>query len=530
MSILASPGVIDEPASGETIPIGYLRVRGWALSQPPVTSVRIRLDGEPIVAARLGMPRPDVADEIDWAEAPLCGFEAHLDLAGWVVPSEANLDAEVTRADGSRYSVPPVAVTFVASPTRADPGPPPPKLATTSSARNRSKVLVFSHDLCRGGAQLRLLDYLRHMAGPGSPDFTVLAQRDGPVREQLKALGVRVRIEEPVGRHSKEAYERDVGGLSTLISDGGYDVVWANTLASFAGVDAALRTGVRSLWFIHEALDPCLFWGPEIGTGDIAPHAYERCLVGLREASTVICVAQAAQRTLARYRSRPIVVLPNSIDVDAIGAYRATKDRLAARRRLGLGEGDRLILSCAPVVPHKGQAILAQAFAQVAAIHPRTVCAMVGDIGHPYAGGIRAFTTRIGLADRLRIEPVVAEIFAWFHAADLFVLPSDDEALASVVLEAMAFGVPVVSTDVAGMPEVVRDGETGILCRPRDVFALTRALDRALAAHPSDLHSITAAALALVTVEHNIAPRAHELRNLLTGGEAALSVRGSEVA
>jgi len=155
---------------------------------------------------------------------------------------------------------------------------------------------------------------------------------------------------------------------------------------------------------------------------------------------------------------------------------------------------------------------------------------MVGDIGHPYAEGIRAFATRIGLADRLRIEAVVAEIFAWFHAADLFVLSSDEEALASVVLEAMAFGVPVVSTDVAGMSEVVRDGETGILCRQRDVFALTRALGRALAAHPSNLRSMTSAALALVTAEHNIAARAQELRNLVTGEEAALVVRGSEIS
>jgi glycosyltransferase involved in cell wall biosynthesis len=66
------------------------------------------------------------------------------------------------------------------------------------------------------------------------------------------------------------------------------------------------------------------------------------------------------------------------------------------------------------------------------------------------------------------------------RAADVFVLASDIEGLPLVVLEAMSQGVPVVATDVGGMPEAVIDGETGLLIPPRDPAALTAAITRIL--------------------------------------------------
>ena len=65
-------------------------------------------------------------------------------------------------------------------------------------------------------------------------------------------------------------------------------------------------------------------------------------------------------------------------------------------------------------------------------------------------------------------------------AADVFALSSADEALPIVVLEALALGTPVVSTDVGGIPDVVTDGETGLLVPPRDAPAMRAAVERLL--------------------------------------------------
>ena len=68
----------------------------------------------------------------------------------------------------------------------------------------------------------------------------------------------------------------------------------------------------------------------------------------------------------------------------------------------------------------------------------------------------------------------------WMAAGDIFVLPSHSEGLPTVVCEAMNCGVPVVATAVDGTPEIVRDGETGLLVPPGDAPALADALARIL--------------------------------------------------
>jgi glycosyltransferase involved in cell wall biosynthesis len=88
----------------------------------------------------------------------------------------------------------------------------------------------------------------------------------------------------------------------------------------------------------------------------------------------------------------------------------------------------------------------------------------------------------LGLAERARFLGNVAysEIPLWIRAADIFVLNSEYEGLSHTLLEVQALGTPVVCTDVCGNPEVVSDGENGLLVAPGDDRALGGALNRLL--------------------------------------------------
>ncbi|MGH7919349.1 MAG: glycosyltransferase family 4 protein [Candidatus Dormibacteraceae bacterium] len=359
-----------------------------------------------------------------------------------------------------------------------------------------------------------MLDYLRLMSGPDGEVFDVVSQKEGPLGEDLAALGLRVQVSDVDDLRSASAYEDSVQKTLALLVEGDFDVVWANSLVSFPGVDAALRVGIPSLWFVHEALDPALFWGPSVTDGSMSAHAYDRCLVALRAASVVVCVAEAGRLMVERHRRSRVAVLPNSIDLASIDAYQNAHDRVSARRKLGLADDERLVLCCGAIAPHKGQAVLAQAVTRIALAHPRVVCAMVGDVGHPYARGIAAYVESVGLDRRVRIEPLVQQIYPWYRAADLFVLPSDEEALPSVVLEAMTFGVPVVATNVGGIPEIA-DGDNSFLSPSNDVASLSEALDQALSAHPALLQSKAAAARRRVEDHHSAVDRVVELRRLI---------------
>jgi glycogen synthase len=118
--------------------------------------------------------------------------------------------------------------------------------------------------------------------------------------------------------------------------------------------------------------------------------------------------------------------------------------------------------------------------------HPDWVCDLVGDNAVPSAPGEtfeQAFLARYRGApwlSRVTFQGVVGDeaLQGWYAGADLFVAPSLYESFGLIYLEAMQYGVPVVGCRTGGVPEVVTDGETGILVPPGDANALRAALDR----------------------------------------------------
>ena len=156
----------------------------------------------------------------------------------------------------------------------------------------------------------------------------------------------------------------------------------------------------------------------------------------------------------------------------------------------------------------------------------QVTCRIVGD-GGPEEACLRA------LADAeapglVRFDPFVEEsgVVALLHGHDLLAAPSvvqSDGAMdgiPNVVLEAMACGLPVVTTAVAGIPEVARDGTTALLVPERDPEALARALER-LGREPELAGRLSRAARALVETEFDLRKTARELAELLAGEEDA---------
>jgi len=95
---------------------------------------------------------------------------------------------------------------------------------------------------------------------------------------------------------------------------------------------------------------------------------------------------------------------------------------------------------------------------------------LVGD--GPEYGRTRELVDTLGLADAVRYVGVVDEVAPLLKAADVLLLPSETESFGLVALEAMASGVPVVASDVGGLPEVVEHGVTGFLAPVGDVDAM----------------------------------------------------------
>ena len=153
-------------------------------------------------------------------------------------------------------------------------------------------------------------------------------------------------------------------------------------------------------------------------------------------------------------------------------------DLTEARRQLDLDPNDRWLLFVGNLLPVKNPEFLLRAFARLSATHgPRLRLALAGK--GPLRPRLEALAQELGLAHQTRfLGPLDAiDIGRWMRAADLLALTSVNEGLPNVILEAQACGLPVVSTDVGGIREVLADPTTGLLTPAGDLDAWTHAAD-----------------------------------------------------
>jgi glycosyltransferase involved in cell wall biosynthesis len=137
---------------------------------------------------------------------------------------------------------------------------------------------------------------------------------------------------------------------------------------------------------------------------------------------------------------------------------------------------DSFVIGAVSVLrPEKDLIALIQAFARVCQLRARMKLAIVGD--GPMLESLLAEALALGIREDCIFAGSTAQVADWLRAIDIFVLPSRSEALSNALMEAMACGCAVVASNVGGNPELVRNGETGLLFDPGDTAALATALE-----------------------------------------------------
>lgn len=175
------------------------------------------------------------------------------------------------------------------------------------------------------------------------------------------------------------------------------------------------------------------------------------------------------------------------------------------------------ILCVSRLVPKKGIDVLVDAIALLAPMRPDITVEIIG--GGPLLDELRGRAEALGLGPRIRFlgrqpSSVVADAY---QRCSMVVLPcridadGDRDGLPTVLVEALARGLPVVSTDIVGIPELVRDGVTGLLTPPDDPAALAGAITRLLD-DPSFARGLGMAGRALVSCDFDPARSLRALR------------------
>ncbi|MBW7883456.1 MAG: glycosyltransferase family 4 protein [Caldilineaceae bacterium] len=179
------------------------------------------------------------------------------------------------------------------------------------------------------------------------------------------------------------------------------------------------------------------------------------------------------RRPLARFLRRRGRVTYNAVDLGRF-AQRTAADGAAIRHALGIPPGAPLIGTVGRLTAQKGYHILLQAAPLVLAQRPDAHFVIVG--GGEQEAELKALAHQHGIEPRVHFPGARRDVEAIYPAMDIFVSASLWEGLPTVIMEAMASGVPVVATRVAGTVELVRHGETGLLVPPNDPTELAGAL------------------------------------------------------
>jgi glycosyltransferase involved in cell wall biosynthesis len=347
-------------------------------------------------------------------------------------------------------------------------------LAENTQVKDRRKLrLLLASQPLDAGVPHHVLDLVRALDRDRF-DITVAAPRSSALWRGLAGdPGVQLHAISPHRRPAPAGDSRSLGQLARLAARA--DVVHAHSAkAGFLARVAALATGraSRCLFTPHG----WSFWAAEGHTRRLYLTLERRAARWCRTIVAVGDFERSAGLDAAIGRPEQYVVVRNGIDLS----------RFALPREPVPGR----VVMVGRLASPKRQDLAVEAILAVRREHPRTELQLVGE--GPGRGGLERRIAELGAGEAVRLLGTRDDIPELLAQASCLVLASDYEGAPLSILEAMAAGVPVVASNVAGIPELVADGVTGLLTEPGSAPALADGL-RTMLADPARAAALGAA-------------------------------------
>lgn len=279
----------------------------------------------------------------------------------------------------------------------------------------------------------------------------------------------------PLNRGNRVAVKQ----LRRLVEENRYDIVHCHTpVAAMCARLACRRARKRGTKVFYTAHGFHFFKGAPLKNWLLYYPVEKICS---RWTDLLITINQEdyalAQRKM---RAKKVVYVPG-VGVDLTKFGNATVDRAAKRRELGVPEDATLLLSVGELNENKNHETIIRAMAKVDNANVYYAIAGRG----PLQARLAEIAESLGLGDRVKVLGFRADVAELCASADIFAFPSRREGLGLAAIEAMCYGLPLITSNVHGINDYSEDGKTGFKNAPTDVVGFAESIKKLLEASPS---------------------------------------------
>ena len=332
----------------------------------------------------------------------------------------------------------------------------------------RIKILMCSNSLDLTGAPLHQLEIALKLAKDGIVEPIIFSVNDGELKEIYQQQNIQVFVKDNPLEHiyQRDAYDTALTNFAQEIKSLNIDVMYINTLENFFMVDVAQMLNIPSVWNVHES-QPWQTYFNRFGT-EIAARALE-CF---RYPYRIIFVSDATRNKYLPLNSHHnFTVVHNGLNLHLLKKASAKWSRQEARSALGIKKDEIVILLLGTVCERKGQHDLIQALSFMPEKERQKIkCFIVGDRPNLYSLKLHELVKSLPeeLQEKVEIVGETPETAKYYQAADIFVCTSRIESFPRVILEAMAYNLPIVTTPVFGIVEQVKPNINGLFYTPEN--------------------------------------------------------------
>jgi glycosyltransferase involved in cell wall biosynthesis len=343
-------------------------------------------------------------------------------------------------------------------------------------------VLYVSHTSAISGAERSLLELINGLPDEVAPtlacpagELAAAAQEIGVPVVTVAGTDMSLRLHPWHTTLGVVAIARSAFGVRRIAQLRAANLVHANSArAGLAAVLAARLGAPPAIVHVRDVL-------PRSAAGNLTRRA-----IGASAAAVLTNSRYTAAKFSHNGFRIPVRTVYNAVDLRRFDPGRLTRGE--ARTRLGLPDDSFVMGVVGQITPWKGQDTAIRALEIVSQSRPETRLLVVGEPKFTFSAtryrneafneSLRELAAERGVADLVLFLGAREDLPDVIRALDLVLVPSWEEPFGRTVLEGMAMEVPVLATNMGGPPEIISDGNDGVLLPPRDVEAWAAAIDR----------------------------------------------------